>query len=145
MGFLHGVERLPPPSLLPLTISAREADPSLLVFDDLNAGARCHVCAIPADVYVPDLRDLFVVPEEGLALVRRLSDGAWRAVERCFLADDAWATKALSPTARALSNAALRSHAVAGFNLPPSQYQLHLQLLLPPLLPQHYALFRAGK
>jgi hypothetical protein len=36
----------------------------------------------------------------------------------------------------------LRTHVIAGLNFPPSQYQLHLQYLLPPLLPFHVGLFK---
>ena len=32
----------------------------------------------------------------------------------------------------------LRALAIAGFNSPPSQYQLHLQFMLPPFLPFQY-------
>ena len=38
----------------------------------------------------------------------------------------------------------LREHVIMAFNLPPSQYQLHLQYMLPPLLPSHLGVFRRG-
>ena len=33
---------------------------------------------------------------------------------------------------------------IAAFNLPPSQYQLHMQYMLPPLTPQHMAIWQRG-
>jgi len=39
----------------------------------------------------------------------------------------------------------LRAHVIAGLNCPPSQFQLHLQYLVPPLLPFHIGLFKKGQ
>jgi hypothetical protein len=38
----------------------------------------------------------------------------------------------------------LKGHVCAGLNYPPSQYQLHVQFILPPLLPFHYHLYQRG-
>jgi len=38
----------------------------------------------------------------------------------------------------------LRGHVAAGFNYPPSQYQLHLQFMLPPFTPFHYQQYLNG-
>ena len=114
------------------------------MFDDPLALTRCHLCACPTDVYVPEMRHLFAAPAAGLALLRRLDDACWAAVEARFLADASWSGAALSQDALALTRSELRGHVVAGLNFPPSQYQLHLQYMLPPLTPFHYGLYRAG-
>ena len=74
--------------------------------------------------------------------MRRLEAAAWAAVEAQFLADDAWMAGVYG-TPRP-SDETLRRAVVAGLNAPPSQYQLHLQYLLPPLLPRQLQLYRAG-
>ena len=33
---------------------------------------------------------------------------------------------------------------IVGLNFPPSQYQLHLQFMLPPLMPFHWKLYKEG-
>ena len=38
----------------------------------------------------------------------------------------------------------LRAAAIAGMNVPPSQFQLHLQYMLPPLLPNQMQMYRYG-
>lgn len=43
-----------------------------------------------------------------------------------------------------LQEAELESHLCVGCNYPPSQYQLHLQFMLPPFLPYHYRLYLDG-
>ena len=37
----------------------------------------------------------------------------------------------------------IKTHVMCGLNFPPSQYQLHVQFMLPPLLPFHYNLYVA--
>lgn len=130
----------------PFKVSLRLETPTLLVFDDPLALSRCHLCACPTGAYVPDLRSLFAAPTRGLALLHQLDDACWQAVEANFLNDAPWAAATLSPAARALPRRQLRAeHVVRGLNFPPSQFQLHLQFLLPPLTPYHWGLHRAGK
>jgi hypothetical protein len=118
----------------------------LLVFDDPLALSRCHLCACPSDAYVPDVRTLFRCPTRGLALLQQLDDACWQATETNFLNAEPWAAATLSLAARVLPRLELRqAHVVSGLNFPPSQFQLHLQYLLPPLTPYHWGLHRAGK
>lgn len=139
-GFIFGVATAP----FPLKVSIRAETEDTLVFDDPLAITRCHVCAIPTDVYVPDVRVLFEAPAAGLALLKRLDDAAWASFEAGALADAAWKAKALSAAACAMPVGDLRPHVISGFNVPPSQYQLHLQYMLPPLLPADRARFQKG-
>ena len=138
MGFAHGIAR----AGFPLRASTRLETEDVLVFDDPLVLAGCHVCAIPTDVHVPTAAGLFANPARGAALMRRLEAAAWAAVEAQFLADDAWMAGVYG-TPRP-SDETLRRAVVAGLNAPPSQYQLHLQYLLPPLLPRQLQLYRAG-
>ena len=73
-----------------------------------------------------------------------LEDSAWTALERNHLASSSWRRKALSFSGNEMPLAALREHVIMAFNLPPSQYQLHLQYMLLPLLPSHLGVFRRG-
>ena len=52
-------------------MSIRGETRELLAFDDPLGGTRCHLCTIPTDVYVPDMRFLFESPRRGLELVSR--------------------------------------------------------------------------
>lgn len=62
-----------------------------------------------------------------------------------FLANGPWKKKILSPQAQEMSDEQLCAHAKVGFNFPPSQFQLHLQFMLPPFVPQQYQLIHEGK
>ena len=73
-----------------------------------------------------------------------LEDAAWEGIARGMCGDHAWRTSVLSHEAQQLPLDALRMRLAMGFNLPPSQYQLHLQAILPPLMPHHLALLRKG-
>jgi len=66
------------------------------------------MCAIPTTVHVPEMRHLYAKPAAGLALLKALEAQCWAATEACFLADEAWAAKALSPAARQLDRYAGR-------------------------------------
>ncbi|KAJ1462085.1 hypothetical protein M885DRAFT_476162 [Pelagophyceae sp. CCMP2097] len=136
-GFAAGVASGP----FPFKMSLRSEDEETLVFDDPLAITQAHVCAVPTDVYCATALELFEQPKRGLALVERLENAAWDAVRWNFLADKAWRGKTLGGSV-AVDD--LRGLVAAGFNVPPSQFQLHLQYMLPPLLPAQYRLFRQG-
>lgn len=138
MGFAHGVAK----AGFPLKASTRLETADVLVFDDPLVLAGCHVCAIPTDVHVPTATALFAHPAKGAQLLRRLEQAAWAAVEAQFLSDEAWMDGVYGQPRP--SNEVLRQAVVAGLNAPPSQYQLHLQYLVPPLLPRQLQLYRAG-
>lgn len=139
-GFIYGVDK----AGFPLKISLRSETPDMLVFDDPLALTRAHVLAVPSDVYCPDIRSLFHAPAEGLELVRKMEEAAWAALVAGPLASEEWRRKALSDAAFKLPVADLRKHVVAAFNLPPSQYQIHMQYMLLPLTPAHVGVLRKG-
>jgi len=116
----------------------------MLVFDDPLAITRAHLLAVPTDIYCPDVRSLFVVPSAGLELLRRMDEAAWTALADGHLVSEPWRRKALSDVGAAMAPEDLRRHVVRSFNLPPSQNQLHLQYILPPMLPTHLSVFRKG-
>ena len=139
-GFVFGIAKGP----FPFTISLRAQTERHLVFDDLLALGPCHLNVIPTDAYLPDIRVLFARPRAGLALVERLFGAVWDVARAQFLAHAAYRAKIMGPAAQGLGDDAVRAHAIAGFNFPPSQYQLHLQFILPPCTPFHWSLFQRG-
>ncbi|CAK9071386.1 unnamed protein product [Durusdinium trenchii] len=92
----------------------------------------------------PDVRHLFCDPGPALALLDKMEESAWTALAQGPLASAEWRKKALSAAGYEMPLEALREHVIMAFNLPPSQYQLHLQFMLPPLLPSHLGVFRSG-
>jgi hypothetical protein len=126
-SFVLGIAKGP----FPFTVSMRRQSEEMLVIDDLLALTRVHLNCIPATRYIPDFLALLRNPMRGLALVEAMFEECWRVVEEQF-----WPKRdALFAAGAAPSLAELRSHVIAGFNWPPSQYQLHLQFMLPPMLP----------
>lgn len=140
VGMIFGVAKAP----FPLKISMRSETDSMIVFDDPLVLTRAHVLAVPTDMWVPDIRSLFTSPARGLALVKSMEDAAWNVIKNGPLANKQWRDKAMSPQAAAEPVDNIRNYIWKAFNLPPSQYQLHLQYMLPPLLPSHFALFKKG-
>lgn len=78
-------------------------------------------------------------PEEGLFLLDALFDNAYQAAKQ-FWDNDEWRKRFLIQDAGALDDSRIRDLVICGVNYPPSQYQLHLQFMLPPLLPFHFNL-----
>jgi len=140
VAFIFGVDK----TGFPLKISMRLETKDIMVFDDPLAITRAHVLSVPTDVYCPDIRSLFVDPGPALALLKKMEDSAWAGLQNGHLASAEWRRKALSPAGNEMPLEALREHVIMAFNLPPSQYQLHLQYMLPPLLPSHLGVFRRG-
>lgn len=132
-GFIYGIARGP----FPFTISLRSQTPEVMVFDDLLALSPCHLNTIPCNCYIPDVRTLFSQPKAGLQLVQTLFDAAWGVASEQFIGNAAWRAKMYAGD---VTPESLRPHVIAGFNFPPSQYQLHLQFMLPPLTPFHHRL-----
>jgi hypothetical protein len=146
MAFAYGIERVPFPAI----ISIRKQTESVLIFDDILALSPCHLNGIPTDWYIPDWRFLLRQPRAGLELLVRLEESLWECVSDQFLKNAAWRSKFLAghddndaqPSAAQLE--ALRKHVVAGCNFPPSQFQFHIQYIMPPLLPYQYYMYQQG-
>ncbi len=125
-SFVLGIAKGP----FPFVVSMRRQSEEMLVIDDLLALTRVHLNCIPATRYIPDFLTLLQSPHRGLALIDAMFEECWRVVEEQF-----WPKREALFSANATSLAELRRHVIAGFNWPPSQYQLHLQFMLPPMLP----------
>jgi len=140
VAFIYGVDK----TAFPLRISIRLETRDILVFDDPLSITGAHVLSVPTDQYCADIRYLFTNPGAALALLQKMEDSAWIALTQNHLASPEWKQKALSAAGNEMPVDALREHVIMAFNLPPSQYQLHLQFMLPPLLPSHLGVFRRG-
>ena len=122
------------------TMQMRHESGEVLVFDDPLALSRCHMLAVPMSAYVPDVAALFAAPAAGLRLIEALDAAAWGEVRRMVGpgGDEGWRRSVLSAEGLEMDETELRGCVAAGFNMPPSQYQLHIQYIFPPLLPQHW-------
>jgi len=143
MGFVYGVEKGP----FPLTISIRLQTPEVLVFDDLLSLTPCHLNIIPTNVYIPDWRFLLRRPADGLKLVKKLEEDGWACVSSQFMMNRAWREKYLKLGEKRLSRRALaklREHVICGCNFPPSQFHLHIQYMMMPLVPFQYLMYKEG-
>eukprot|EP01126_Amoeba_proteus_P036160 TRINITY_DN3673_c0_g2_i11.p1 TRINITY_DN3673_c0_g2~~TRINITY_DN3673_c0_g2_i11.p1 ORF type:complete len:162 (-),score=19.72 TRINITY_DN3673_c0_g2_i11:632-1117(-) len=130
MGFVYGIRRAP----FPLIISVRYADEKFLVFDDLLKLTSCHLNAIPTDVYCPDWRYLLLNPPKGLELINSLRRVAWEVVKTQFLTNLSWKKKFFK-NYESLTEGNFEELISYGMNYPPSQSQLHLQVIMLPFLP----------
>eukprot|EP01006_Ploeotia_vitrea_P062989 TRINITY_DN84752_c0_g1_i1.p1 TRINITY_DN84752_c0_g1~~TRINITY_DN84752_c0_g1_i1.p1 ORF type:complete len:388 (+),score=52.07 TRINITY_DN84752_c0_g1_i1:76-1239(+) len=139
MGFVYGIEK----GNFPFQISIRYQDDDYFVIDDPLALCAVHVNCIPTSMYIPDWRWLLKNPKKGIEIIDRQFALEWAAVEKQFLSNDAWVKKFLKATDKQ-SLAELKDHVISGFNFPPSQFQLHLQFMVPPLIPTAYAQYVAG-
>jgi len=137
VGFMYGIQKGP----FPFTVSIRMQSPEYLVFDDLLALCPCHLNIIPTTQYMPDWRYLLKNPKEGKKIVEELFENAWGAVKNQFLANKTWRHSIIAGDP---SDEVLKGHIAAGFNYPPSQYQIHLQFMLPPFIPFHYFQYLNG-
>jgi len=133
VAFLLGVAKAK--AGFPYTISLRSQTEDVLVFDDLLALTPCHLNAIPRRYHIPDWRFLLRAPAAALQLLDTMEAACW-AVTQQFLKRDDFRKKIFR---KEISDEDLRKHIIVSFNFPPSQFQLHIQWLVPPLLPfQHY-------
>lgn len=134
-AFMLGIEREP---RFPLTLSLRAETDRLMVFDDPLALSPMHFCAVPTTAFIPDWRYLTLRPRDGLAVSQELVQACNRAAEAQFLSDPMWCSSLLAPGAFDVKDM------IMGYNYPPSQGQLHLQYMLPLLMPHQYMMFLRG-
>lgn len=138
MGFVYGVGA----GKFPYTVSLRRQSTEFMAFDDPLALSVCHLNSIPTSVYIADFRYLFTDPTRGLQLINRMFEFTSNAVIECFWSNEAFRKKFLANEPVPQSTEELVDIVAAGMNFPPSIAQLHLQYILPPMLPFHYALTR---
>lgn len=137
-AFMLGIERGPS---FPLRVSLRAESDEVLVFDDPLALSPLHFCAIPTTVFIPDWRYLTLLPQRGHAVLRQLTAACHEATREQFLANDAWRASVLREAATPFDPEA---HMLIGLNYPPSQNQLHIQYILPAMMPHQYMMFLRG-
>jgi len=138
-AFAYGIEKGP----FAFTLSLRHEDEHFLAFDDLLGLSACHFNIIPTSVYMADWRFLLRDPTRGRALVDALHARCVAVLRSQFLARPEW-RRAVFRDADALSDDDIVRSVVCGFNYPPSQYQLHLQFIVLPLLPFQYEQYVRG-
>jgi len=135
-GFIFGIKK----TKFPLIISLRYQNEKLLVFDDLLQLTPCHLNCVHTASYISDLRCLFERPEKGLALIKEMYEAAWQVAKKEYLANEAFRRKIMPKTLK-LTDKEIRGYLISGLNFPPSQFQLHLQFMLPPMMPFHYHMY----
>lgn len=133
MAFLFGVKSAK--KGFPYKISLRRETEDFLIFDDMLQLTPCHLNGIPKNYYIPDWRFLLKCPQQSLELLDSLEEELWFATQP-FLENAAYRKLIFR---EGVSNDDIRKNVISSFNFPPSQFQLHVQWLVPPLVPfQHY-------
>jgi len=117
----------------PYTISLRGETENVIVFDDMLQLCSCHLNAIPKTHYIPDWRYLLMAPAEGLKILDSI-EAACLAATKVFLGNAAY-REFMYKTG--VTDEDIINNIVKCFNFPPSQFQLHMQWLVPPLTPFH--------
>lgn len=126
-SFAFGIQKGP----FPFTISIRKQNENFIVLDDLLSLTPVHLNVLPTSAYIPDWISLIAQPARSLELIDAMFDHCWQVVEEQF-----WPNRdKLFKDSDKLSLKELKECVIAGFNFPPSQYQLHLQFMIPPFLP----------
>lgn len=132
-AFLFGVKKAG--KGFPYMISLRQLTENALIIDDLLALAPCHFNAIPVKYYIPDWRYLLTEPKKALELLDIMEEECWQATQP-FLQQSDFRQKIFRGN---VSDEDIRRKIIKSFNFPPSQYQMHIQWIMPPLVPfQHY-------
>eukprot|EP00929_Paragymnodinium_shiwhaense_P075011 TRINITY_DN38363_c0_g1_i1.p1 TRINITY_DN38363_c0_g1~~TRINITY_DN38363_c0_g1_i1.p1 ORF type:complete len:400 (+),score=51.17 TRINITY_DN38363_c0_g1_i1:161-1360(+) len=137
VAFIYGVA--------PLKVSIRYQSEEILVYDDLMQCSPCHFNAISTTQYIQNWLCLLKRPADALVLIDQLYAAAEEALQTQFWANTAWKDRFLHPASRQLPFDDFRKLVCAGFNYPPSQFQLHLQFMLPVFVPQQWQMLAAGK
>lgn len=132
-AFLLGVRKAQ--KGFPYMISLRRQTEDVLIFDDLLALTPCHLNCIPRKYYIPDWRYLLTAPKQSLELLDTMEAELWAAMAP-FLGSEAFRKSIYRGS---ISDDEIRRRTIVSFNFPPSQFQLHIQWLVPPLVPfQHF-------
>jgi len=134
MSFVFGIKTF--------KIAMRYQDENYMVFDDLLCLTNCHLNTIPTSVYIPDWRYLLTRPQEGLTIINTMYNNCFQVVKNQFWQNENWRTHTIRGESKTMSDDEIKSLIAAGFNYPPSQYQLHLQFMVLPLTPFHYGTYQ---
>jgi hypothetical protein len=126
------------------TCACRHEDKDFMVFDDLMQMTPCHVNCIPTSNYIPDWRFLLRDPTAGLQLVSTMAAHCGAVLKTQFWENAEWRKKFFADSSSLDCDTQVIPVVLAGFNYPPSQYQLHLQYMCPPMYPFQYHMFLNG-
>jgi len=132
MGFIFGLERTA--RGMGLTISLRRETDRVMVFDDLLAMSSCHFNALLTSHYCQDWRWLLRDPKLAKSILQEFEREAWQATVT-FLQQEKWRKFVYR---EGVTEDMVRKNIICGFNSPPSQYQLHMQWIVLPLMPFHH-------
>ena len=133
IAFCYGMEKT---ARFLLKLGLRYQDENFLCYNDILALSPCHLNCIPTTHHIPDWRYLLLAPERSLDLLRKMWEICSRAVEKQFWANTKWRNFNLRGAQDgSLTWEAFKGCFCTGMNYPPSQYQLHLQFIVPPLMP----------
>mmetsp|Transcript_45809 Transcript_45809/g.99536 ORF Transcript_45809/g.99536 Transcript_45809/m.99536 type:complete len:407 (-) Transcript_45809:115-1335(-) len=138
IAFLLGVEKATPG--FPLKVSLRVEHPEYIIIDDLLAMSAIHLNAIPAQHYIPDWRFLCNEPAKGLELLKMIQEKL-ETETLALMKTDGWMAQYLKAGVKPEE---VLANVVAGFNFPPSQFQLHVQWIVCPFLPFHVFQLQSG-
>lgn len=135
--FICSVEKLR--NNIPLSISLRYESEDFIVMDDLNAMSLCHLLILPTSFYIPDVRHLFQHPEEGLQLVNKLLSLGIDVFKKQFLSNNEvskyFYEDCNNKDGQENSfSEQFQKHLICCFNLPPSQFQIHMQFIFNPIV-----------
>lgn len=114
--------------------SLRYQDEKSFAFDDMMSRTPMHLCCVPSDV-IRDVKDL-LSRENALEIISTLEEAGWRGIEASLTPE--WLAMVNLPLSR------IRELLMCGFNGAPSQFQLHLHVKVPPLLPEDMFLTQQG-
>lgn len=131
VAFLLGVSKAQ--RGFPYKISKRLETSDVLVFDDLLQISPCHLNAIPKKYWIPNWRYLLTAPSQSLELVDAMLAELRNATKQ-FLQDPQF--RALWP--EGVTDDEICDSTICSFNDPPSQFQLHIQWVVPPAIPFHH-------
>lgn len=133
IAFCYGMEKT---ARFPLKLGLRYQDENFLCYNDILALSPCHLNCIPTTHHIPDWRYLLLAPQRSLDLIRKMWEISSRVVEEQFWANTAWRNFILRGAKDgSLAWEELKTCFLTGMNYPPSQYQLHLQFIVPPMMP----------
>jgi len=119
----------------PYQISLRRSTEHVLIFDDMLSLTPCHFNAISAKYYIPNWTFLLRAPRQGLELLDLLEAEIWTAAAP-FVNNLEFRKTMFRNVA---SEEDIQNSAISYFNCPPSIFQMHVQWMLPPLMPyQHF-------
>ena len=132
--FICGVQKMNEKRAL--SISLRYESENYFIMDDLNAMSLCHMVVVPTSFYIPDVRYLYQKPREGLELVKHMRQLGTEVFRQQFLQVNNDVKKYFYEDQMEGDGfeEQFQKHIICCFNLPPSQFQIHMQFIFSPIV-----------